>query len=264
MGMTLSTRLVSRSRPAWRRALGGLSAAMLGAALMCVVTGSAGAAVAHYPARPGVLPKYVMWDLASDFGITATNPQPDSYGDPGVWSWLQGSNLLHPKTFTPLGTYTNKLFTVTGLDGWQGPFGKPPPLPSLPLISFNASGAIADRSTADSLAFNFWPENVMVMHPAPSSDAIVRWTSPVSMTVTVTVTLAKLDRQCGDGITWRVSDGGVKLVGGAISRGGNPQGAVRTLPVKVGSRLYLEVGPGPGHGYGCDSTGVSLTIEGHS
>ena len=88
-----------------------------------------------------------MWDLASDFGIAATNPQPDSYGDAGVWSFLQGSKLLYPSTFTLLGTYTTKLFGVAGLDSWQGPvFGQPNDF--LPQVGINSSGAIADGSTA--------------------------------------------------------------------------------------------------------------------
>jgi hypothetical protein len=56
--------------------------------------------------------RYVMWDLASDFGITATNPQRDSYGDANVRSFPQDSNLEDPPTFTRLGTYTTTRFGV--------------------------------------------------------------------------------------------------------------------------------------------------------
>jgi hypothetical protein len=58
------------------------------------------------------------------------------------------------------------------------------------------------------------------------------------------LTLAKLDQACGHGITWRLSGGGLKLTGGAIRTGRAPQGAVRVLPVSVGTTIYLEVGPG--------------------
>ena len=51
----------------------------------------------------------------------------------------------------------------------------------------------------------FWPKNVILVHPGPISDAIIGWTSPVNRTVTVTTTIAKLDRACGEGITWRLS-----------------------------------------------------------
>jgi hypothetical protein len=209
------------------------------------------------------LPHYVMWDLASDFGITATNPQPDSYGDANVWSWRQGSNLLHPSKFTLLHTYTTKDFGVTGLDSWHGPFASQPEA-LLPQVGINASRAVADGSTSSEMGGIFWPKNVVLVHPSPTSDAIIGWTSPATMTVTVTATVAKLDRDCGDGITWRLSDGGVKLTGGAIGKGGNPKGTVRAIPVSVGTTIYLEIGPASDHGYFCDSTGVSLTVTGRT
>jgi hypothetical protein len=233
------------------------------AALLTAVTASAAAPAVHqaHPARATAngLPSVVMWDLASDFGITATNPQPDSYGDPGVWSFLQGAKLFQPATFTLLGTHTTKQFGVAGLDSWQGSsFSQPNDY--LPQVSINASGAIADGATARELVGIFWPKNVILVHPAPAADAIVGWTSPVDKTVTVTATVAKLDQACGHGITWRVSDGAVDLAGGTISRGGKPQGMVRTLPVSVGTTLYLEVGPN--HDFACDSTGVTFTVTG--
>jgi hypothetical protein len=260
-------RLISR-KPARRRATAAMLTAAAAAALgLAAVPALASAASPGRPAhlaQASALPKYVMWDLGSDFGITATNPQPDSYGDPGVWSWLQGSQLPQPSTFTPLNIYSNQTDNIAGLDSWQGTFQEAPGFPNLPAVAINASGAVIDGSTPGVIPSHFfYPKNAMIMHPAPSDDAIVGWTSPVAMTVKVTLTLAKLDWGCGDGITWRLADGGVKLASGAISVGGPPQGTVRTLAVSAGTTIYLEIGPGPGQDYGCDSTGVSMMITGH-
>jgi hypothetical protein len=246
--------------------LTGLIAGTLVAAAAVLVT-TVGTSAAAPPAQqtrlarntPSALQQYSMWDLASEFGITATNPQPDSYGNSRVWSFLQGTTLSNPSTFTLLPTFTNKQFGVNGLDSWQGPFYSQPN-DFLPQVSINASGKEADGSTTSEMPGIFWPKDEILVHPAPASDAIVGWTSPVSMTVTATVTVAKLDRTCGSGITWGLSNGGVMLSGGTISAGGNPQGTVQTLSVTPGTTLYLEVGPN--QNYVCDSTGVSFTVTG--
>ena len=77
----------------------------------------------------------------------------------------------------------------------------------MPQVNFNASGAIADGSTGGGFLNNiYWPKNAILMHTAPNANAIVGWTSPVTMTLTI----ARLHRSCGDDITWRLSDGGGK------------------------------------------------------
>lgn len=246
------------------RMTGMIAGALVGATAVLVTTVGISAATpaqqakpARGPARP--LLNYSMWDLASEFDIAATNPEPDSYGNPGVWSFLQGATLSDPSTFTLLPTYTNRQFGVYGLDSWQGPVYSQAN-DYLPQVSINASGKEADGSASTELDGIFWPKNQVLVHPAPASDAIVGWTSPVSMTVTATVNVTKLDRTCGSGITWQLSNGGARLSGGTISAGGNPQGAVQTLSVTPGTTLYLEVGPN--QNFVCDSTGVSFTVTG--
>lgn len=247
------------------RVAGLIAGTLVAAAAVLVTTKGVSAAITPAqqtrPARSAAGPpgNYSMWDLASEFGITTANPQPDSYGDPGVWSFLQGNVLSDPSTFTLLPSFTSQTFDVHGLDSWQGAFYSNPSA-FLPIIGINASGTEVDGSTSSVAAGIFWPKNEILVHPSPDSDAIVGWTSPVNMTVTVTAILAKLDRSCGSGITWQLADGGAVLGGGTISAGGNPQATVQTLPVTAGTTLYLEVGPT--QNYYCDSTGVSFTVTG--
>lgn len=245
------------------RVTGLIAGTLVAAAAVLVSTKGVSAAIApaqqarHARSTASVPGQYSMWDLASEFGITTTNPQPDSYGDSGVWSFLQGNILSDPSTFTRLPNYTSQEFGVQGLDSWQGAFYSDPNS-YLPEIGINASGTEADGSTTSVMHGIFWPKNEILVHPSPDSDAIVGWTSPVNMTVTVTAILSKLDRSCGSGITWQLADGGVVLSGGTISASGNPQATVQTLPVTAGATLYLEVGPT--QNYYCDSTGVSFTV----
>lgn len=61
----------------------------------------------------------------------------------------------------------------------------------MPQVGINASGAVADGSTSGEMGGIFWSKNVILVHPSPTADAIIGWTSPADMTVTVTATVPK-------------------------------------------------------------------------
>jgi hypothetical protein len=201
-----------------------------------------------------------MWDLASDFGITATNPQPDSYGNPNVWSWMRGTQLAQPSTFTLLNTYTTSAFGVAGLDQFTGDSCRRSPLPNdcLPAVGINATG----QPLVPVNLPGFWPKNAIRVHPSVHSDAIVVWRSPVTGVVRVNVYVWKMVNvlRCGNGISWRLSLNGTSLGNGSISNIGSPEVAFQRVSVVPGTLIYLAVGPELVKENACDSTGVGLTI----
>jgi hypothetical protein len=196
------------------------------------------------------------WRLASDF-LTApdqSNPSPDSFGNPNVWGFMEGTVLHRPSSYSLLGDFVPNAFGVDGLEQWEGSFTSTGPLDRLPAVGINASGA-------DQFLFTFnWPANTIRVHPLGNDAVIVGWRSPVPGNVRVEVGVSDLDPSCGDGVGWFIDNGEATLTSGNVPNGG--AGAVSlTVHVKRQTQLYFIVTDGGLGDYSCDSTGLTVDIH---
>src|SRR5690242_2486317 len=83
--------------PGWK-ALAGLGVALAAALVLMMLISSYGSVPVAQAAA------CTTWDLAADYAARpAQNPNPDSCGNAGVWSYLTGGGLAHaPGSYTPL------------------------------------------------------------------------------------------------------------------------------------------------------------------
>jgi hypothetical protein len=113
------------------------------------------------------------WSLASDFAVAPDqgNPNPDSYGNAAVWSFLQSATLAHdPGGYSGLPHFLTDAASLPGLQAWQGDVADGPKA-GLPEVAFNA------RADA---AFPFGsniPSHTVMVHPLPDRLVVVGWRS---------------------------------------------------------------------------------------
>ena len=193
------------------------------------------------------------WNFASEFrGVPSpANPAPDSYGNPGVWSYLQGT-AHNTSTYALLPTFLGNLCSNGAVDSWTTPSG-------YPVVDHNRGTTTATCATDTHPAGAGW------VHPASAGPAIIGWKSPISGTVSVAGSVADDDGVCGDGILWSIDKGSTTLASGSFVNGGSQAfsagtggGSLASQAVSAGDQLFLLVLPGAD--YFCDATRVNLTI----
>jgi hypothetical protein len=108
------------------------------------------------------------------------------------------------------------------------------------------------------------PERSVVMHPSPTSAAVVAWKSPMAGTIRVKSAVADADHKCGNGAVWKIehrSRLGTSLVAqGVINNGGREEwSSVQPLKLAVGDVVALMVLPRDKN-HSCDMTHVELEV----
>ena len=202
-----------------------------------------------------------VWNLAADFRVAPdqANPSPDSFGNAGVWQFLQSATLAHdPSGYSLLPNFITVLFGVDGLQAWQGTVGDGD---LLPFVGVNARSDNPFPFGVD------WPAGTSLVHPLPGQLVVVGWRSPISGKVKVSGGVTDAHAACGDGFDWSVDKGAVTLASGVVANGGaqsfsSTAGAASLdgIVVRTGDFLYFVVGPGPNGDHTCDSTRLDVTI----
>jgi Ca2+-binding RTX toxin-like protein len=196
----------------------------------------------------------LTWDAAADFGgePDEANPAPDSYGNAGVWSYMQGTPN-NPATYTVLSTYSPGICSNSAVDQWEAP--------GVPAVRHNRD------ATSASCATNVIPAGAVDLHPSNSAASIVAWKSPMKGAVSVTGGVTDDDGGGGNGIDWWIDKGSTTLASGGFNNGGSQTFASGTggdslasIAVEAGDALYLIVGSKGDHGF--DATRADLTISG--
>ena len=205
-----------------------------------------------------------VWNLASDFATAPNqaNPNPDQFGNPGVWQFLSATLDHNPAGYQRLGEYITNRFGVPGLQGWQGSTVSGGDLDKLPHVSINTRN---DNPAAPGID---WPAGTVMVHPLPDRAAAVGWRSPINGHVMIEGGVVDASAGCGDGVTWSIDRGAATLTGGTVPNGGSQifstgtGGAAPLLDISVrkGDQLYFLVGPGPNGDHGCDSTRLDISI----
>jgi hypothetical protein len=197
----------------------------------------------------------LTWRLASDFRVAPnqSNPNPDSNGNPIVWTFLRTPVEHDPTSYVLLNTFVPNTFGIAGLEQWQGPFGPGGPRNKQPAIG------ISVRQKVVHFGGITWPPRVVRVNPYTSQAAIVGWTSPVSGTFQVTLGLADMDPSCGNGITWSIDFGSSTIASGGLGNGQSSQTGT-VVSVVPGDTLYFTVDAGLSRNDRCDSTALSVKI----
>jgi hypothetical protein len=231
-----------------RRAIVGIAVVgLLG--LMPAVSVAASASGRGSPTWSGPM----HWNVRAAFAKNPTlNPAPDTYGNPGVWSWMYGS----PNTPS---TYALDTFELgcgsKHFDQWSDHGANP-------FVLYNRGKAILGAcGSAD-----VWPKHSIIVSPGCTCygtgaiDSIISWTSPITGTVTVAGTVQGANKP-EPGITWELDQGSTILLGP------NPENKDQvadigpvSVSVTAGQSLYVEIGNGGDSG-AYDDAVFGLTIK---
>lgn len=183
-----------------------------------------------------------FWEPAQDFLFSPdqANPSPDSYGNPGVWSYMSSPTLSHdPGSYELLPRYPED-------NRWDHP------------DYVNLLIGVR-RTVPPTLAMHSWGgreagENV-------GRSAILAWTSPIAGKVIVrgTITLPPLALcPIGTGSIWSIDKGSDTLHSTTLPGGGSTAFELST-EIGMGETLYFV--HDPGENSFCDTASVALTIE---
>jgi hypothetical protein len=197
-----------------------------------------------------------VWGLVTDFAKHPTlNPMPDTYGDPGVWSWMYGtagtasSYTLDTPVLPQPGTFCG------GKDQyWWQDHG------INPLVDYNAGPTFANSCAAGET----WDHHSVFVAPGTSIegtegvDSIIGWTSPVSGTIRLSGTLQGINSS-ETGVTWELLNGATAITGPNPETGDQVAGlGPKTVTVTKGQSLYLAIGDGTSNGTSDD---LKLTLD---
>lgn len=202
------------------------------------------------------------WDIVQDFRIVPNqeNPSRDSYGNPGVWSYLESSSLVHnPSTYSLLTNFITDAFYIQGLQEWHGNTVYDPKN-ILSRVGINTTGTMQQAYSIS------WLTDIINAHPNTGQMVIVAWKSPVDGSVKISGGVIDLDNNCGNGIKWFIDKDSVNIAQGQFSDGGSQNFSNGTngsnlinISVSHGQFLYFIVDPNGE--FGCDSTGITATIS---
>lgn len=244
-------------------------------AALAVTSSALGLGVTLTPVNHVAAAACSSWNLYSDFRTTPNqaNPNPDSCGNPTVWSFAKSTAAVHnPANYALLSGYTDNFATTTGLDGWYNAASASPIQTPFVMKNTNATPATFAGSVTV-------PPHSIVVHPGSEASAaegyyvVVGWTSPIAGSVSVTGGVSDDDPNgagAADGIAWSIdsfkASTNTTLTSGSYPNGGAqafPTGtggpaSVTNIPVAVGDVLYFVVDPGAN--YFNDSTNLDVTI----
>ncbi len=174
-------------------------------------------------------------------------------------SWFAYAGLEREDTRRIEGLFTSQMSKVQGYDAIKG-------------WGFAATPSMLTNRSEESISFLTLtiPPRSVVVHPSPSSAAVVAWKSPVAGHFELNCSVADADNKCGNGSTWRIehrTKWGTKLVAeGVMENGGADRwSSIRPLNLDRGDVVALMILPRDKN-HGCDTTHVELKLvelEGH-
>ncbi|MDB4353156.1 DUF1592 domain-containing protein [bacterium] len=169
----------------------------------------------------------------------------------GNWNALLG--LENNDTRKIAGLFSNYLSKVQGYDSING-WGSE----ATPSVLANRSEESISYLTLDI------PPRSVVVHPSPSSAAVVAWKSPVAGHVKITSTVADADSKCGNGAAWKIEHrtrvGTTLVAQGSIENGGRGGwNSLRPLSLAIGDVVALMILPRDSN-HACDTTHVELEM----
>jgi len=197
-----------------------------------------------------------IWNLSRDVRATS-NEISFNQGSNGVWYFMESASLTHnPSVYSFLPNYTAPCPggigapLVNGIGCWQD---------AAHTVDHNPKvGVNFTNQTLFPISPGI-PPHAVFLHPAPDRFAIVAWKSPLFAIVSITGSFTDLDPDCGNGILWFIEGRGQRLASGNIPNGGAQNFNLPSVTVSPGQVLYFIVDPKNGD-YGCDTTGLDLTI----
>lgn len=100
-----------------------------------------------------------------------------------------------------------------------------------------------------------------MLHPSPTQEAVVRWTSPISGKIKILARVSDANGFCGDGASWQIYKNAALKASGAFTNswteGHTP--ATLSMNMTIGQKLYFKVNAGSAN-YQCDSTYMDILI----
>jgi hypothetical protein len=192
-----------------------------------------------------------QWSVAHDFATSPqANPSPDSFGDAGVWSYMESPWTTEAPPPAPSADTLLPDHATNGCGqfAWTGASG------GVPSVAYNAGGSTLTCGTAKG------PAHTVVMQPSTGAYAIVAWKSPVTGNVSTAGSFESMDASNGHGATWYVENGSTTIASGTDDVGGSGAFDPAPLAVTQGQTLYFILGPSPGDDATADTTELSLTI----
>jgi parallel beta-helix repeat protein len=180
------------------------------------------------------------WDPALNWqNWVSTNPSPDSYGNPGVWSYLETTGFDHqPNTYAPMPAYS------TEGEQWYDP-----------------AYQYLKVGHGDRLAPTINMHSYGGQESGFRRDSILAWTSPVSGRVRLVGQVTLGDTDCtnlGSGIDWSVDRGPVTIFQELLPSGGLTSFDLTLEDVQPGETLYFI--HDPGWDSLCDTAYLTLSI----
>lgn len=223
------------------------------------------------------------WNLSRDI-MTNMAQNPTMAIPPSTAHWTFMENIGNPNPLLP-SAYTQLPNFVPNCGGSTAT----PPTE----LCWQALGGFPEvvASPTDTVNFNNGTSNLdliqgmLLIHPSPTSQAVVRWRSPIPLsggtaTVTILGRITDLDPACGDGIQWQIkksspSSPPLTAIGpfwsGIPNGGGGTTFAYQNVVVELGTEIFFVVdsktpnaGP-PVAGaqpsdHNCDSTSLDVLI----
>jgi hypothetical protein len=178
-------------------------------------------------------------------GFSASNPS-------GPWSYGDGTT---GSSFTPYSVFSTSCIGFTGASCWE-----PPTLTlGVPLVVVNNTGSTLNAGTV------VFPSGVLLVHPGPATDSIVRWTAPTSGTASISGFFELLDTK-PTGVIGEIFDNGTEVFSGTLtspgathpSTTGESEAFSFTLAVNAGD--VISFGVNNDRNFLDDSTGLEANI----
>lgn len=107
------------------------------------------------------------------------------------------------------------------------------------------------------------PAKTVAVHPSPADAVVIGWKAPVAGKISVRGKVTDVDKECGNGIEWRLQTRGStrrQLAGGSVENGGGKLfDELRDVEMAAGD--FVELLILPKGDYSCDSTAVELEVS---
>lgn len=204
----------------------------------------------------------LIWDLKEDFRVwpNQANPNPDSYGNAGIWSFMYSTTAHDPSAYALITQFYPNAGGNPGLQGWEGPEPTGYPNSGAPNFGMNTTGQpiVMDPKY-------IVPPGVVTAHPDSSQPAVLGWRSPFTGAIAIEGGVTDICNMYGDGILWSidknsstVASGSIPNEGAQLFKDGTNGNQLGNIPVHQGDFIYFLVAPGGD--YYCDQTQLDVTI----
>ena len=188
-----------------------------------------------------------VFEKLADYLLAAKSKRAGDLNPAVVDSWIQylgfGDIALFSRSIP-------NLLDKKGLMAWT-PAGK-----DNPSLTVNTTDKQIDFLTIK------LPAKTVAVHPSPNDAAVIAWKAPFAGNVSVHGKVTDADKECGNGIDWRLQTRGSSreiLTKGLIDNDGTKTFSVGDVPIREGD--FIELLILPKGDYSCDSTAIELEIR---